>query len=143
MAVLALQMVPGLVGEKLVEELRASGSLKSSPDSAMGWGVPSLSRVYRLAPMLSGKAVNSSLPSVWSPSRGPLVFSASSAQTQGHLGMELRDLQGRIKFRWEGKWTLGSSVWDPSSGQAPRQGLLVARWWGDYGNGASTIYVAP
>jgi hypothetical protein len=143
MAVLALQMAPGLTGEDLVLAFRASGTLKSAPTAKMGWGVPSLSRVGMLEPILSKKAMDSRLPSVWSPSRGPLAFSASSAQTEGHLGVELRDLQGRIKFRWEGMWTLGSSVWSPSWQTAPRQGLLVARWWGDYGNGASTIYVAP
>lgn len=143
MAALALQMAPGLKGNDLVLALRASGTLRSAPDGKMGWGIPSLARVGMLEPILSKKASNSRFPSVWSPSKGPLVFSASSAQTEGFLGVELRDVQGAIKYRWEGKWTLGSSIWNPSSRAAPRQGLLVARWWGDYGTDAATIYVAP
>jgi subtilisin family serine protease len=153
MAVLALQMAPGLRGEDLVLALRSSGTLKSAPTAKMGWGVPSLPGVKYLAPFLSKKATSPSLPSVWSPSKDPLLFFASSAQTEGHLGIELLDVQGRIKFRWEGNLPLrvakdregrfGNPVWNPSWQNAPRQGLLVARWWGDYGTGATTIYVAP
>ncbi|HXP89629.1 MAG TPA: S8 family serine peptidase [Fibrobacteria bacterium] len=143
MAVLSLQMAPGIAGENLVLALRASGTSNVSPDPKRGWGVPSLARVGRLEPILSQGGGGSPLPQVWSPSRGPLLFSASSAQTQGHLGVEMRDIQGRVLFRWEGPWLLGANLWNPSSRDAPRQGIKVLQWWGDYGSGASTIYIAP
>ena len=69
-----------------------------------------------------------------------LKFDASFAQTDSRLGVELRDVQGRILFRWEGRWIAGQS-WKPNL--PTKLGIVVANWWGDFGQGASKCVVAP
>jgi subtilisin family serine protease len=137
MAVLARQLAPGLTGQEIVEAFRSSGTLANHPDSTMGWGVPNLLKMYglRKSALSPLRLFRSASGTGWM-----LKFEASSALTDSHLGVELRDSQGRLLFRWEGRWLAGKS-WTPA---LPRgTGILVANWWGDFGQGASKFLVAP
>jgi len=137
MAVLARQIAPGLSSQELVAAFRSSGTLSTRPDSAVGWGVPNLLRMYGLR-----KSSTSPLYLTRSATGAPwmLKFDASFAQTDSRLGVELRDVQGRILFRWEGRWIAGQS-WKPNL--PTKLGIVVANWWGDFGQGASKCVVAP
>jgi len=137
MSVLALQLQPWRAGEDLVLAMRASGSLRDSPDPKMGWGIPNLSRLEGL-----GKSAGFPLHLFRLSSGGPweLEFDGPTAEAGSRFGLELRDLRGRIVYRWEGNWT--NQVWIPFP-HGVHFGLVVANWWGAYGTGSSAFVVSP
>jgi len=142
MAVLVRQLLPGLTAIQVVEAFKASGTRAGNPDDSVGWGVPSLLRISELKGQISSSVPVARL--VWHrPYAGSpwvLSFGASSIFSGSRLGLDLRDLQGRVLFRWEGIWQTGMK-WTPFS--KPRPGIVVARWWGDYGDGAANFLVVP
>jgi len=138
MAVLALQLeLHTDTGEDMVSAIRASGTLHGSPDPRMGWGIPSLRRQVGLGKSI-GNPLHLSRRNPGEP--WTLKFDGPITEAGARLGLELRDLQGRALFRWEGNWT--EQRWTPFP-RGVRFGLVVANWWGAYGTGSSTFVVAP
>jgi subtilisin family serine protease len=138
MAVLARQLEPPWhTAEDLVLAMRASGTLRGSPNPKMGWGIPNLSRLQGL-----GKSPGYPLHMFRLSQGGPweLEFDGPGAEAGSRFGLELRDVRGRLLYRWEGNWT--NQLWAPFPRDV-RFGLVVANWWGAYGTGSSAFVVSP
>jgi hypothetical protein len=141
MAALSLQLgklnPPKRSGEDLVLAMRASGTLHDSPTPKMGWGIPNLSRLQGL-----GKSPGYPLHlfRLFSGGAWALEFDGPGAEAGSKFGLELRDVQGRVLFRWEGNWT--EQRWTPFP-RGVHFGLVVANWWGAYGTGTSAFVVSP
>lgn len=137
LAVLAHQLNPGLRGWELRQRIIASSSLAAAPDSVRGSGIPNL--VALIPGLGAGRGAS---PVTWSASDRTLRFHASSALPGGRFGIEISSLQGRRVFRTEGHW-YDAPLWQPSQVSTPREPILVARWWGDYGEGTTRLLNLP
>lgn len=142
LAVLARQLLPGATAMELLAKIQASGDSARTPGAAIGNGLPNLLRIKAVNDLLS-KVRLSGPPLSWRPGSGPLSFRNSSAQGGGKLELVLSTLSGRIVFRRTGPYQTGAGLWNPSGASSPRPGILVARWWGEYGNGSQSILILP
>lgn len=140
LAVLARQLLPGATTMELLAKIQASGDMVRSPGAVVGSGLPDLRRIQAVNDILSS-VKSRKLPTFWKPGVDPLLFRISSAQGGGKLDLVLATPSGRIVFRRSGTYQTGASLWNPSGASAPRPGVLLARWSGDYGKGAQVIVV--
>lgn len=143
-AALAWQLQPGSSAAQLRTQIQESARLSSSSqawtrDSIRGYGLPDLRRIFR---DISGARMLA-LPTSWRPDQEPLVFQTSSAQGGGRLELKMSTPDGRIVFSRSGVYQTGAAVWSPRGSAAPRPGMLLASWSGDYGSGGQTILILP
>lgn len=139
-AALAKQLLPGATAMELRAKILASGETAREPTQRTGNGLPDLRRILAVNDILSSTRTHK-LPLLWRPGTDPLLFRVSSAQSGGKLELVLSTPSGRIVFRRSGSYQVGASLWNPGNGAAPRPGILLARWSGDYGKGAQVVVV--
>jgi hypothetical protein len=140
LATLALQLEPGVSAMRLLAQIKASGLSSASPSPVVGYGLPDLRKIEDVNVILS-RAKSQRLPTIWNPRASPLLFRINSAQGGGKLELSLSTPAGRILFRRSGPYQIGASLWSPVGQSAPRQGILLARWTGDYGTGSQVIVI--
>ena len=140
LAALAWQLEPGVSAMRLLAQIKASGSSADAPGLVIGYGLPDLRHIEDVSIIVS-RSKSQRLPSVWNPQADPLLFRISSALGGSNLDLVLTTPSGRILFRRSGSYQIGASLWNPVGPSVPRQGILLARWKGDYGTGSQIIVV--
>ncbi|HNY32063.1 MAG TPA: S8 family serine peptidase [Fibrobacteria bacterium] len=144
LAVLATQTLRGkLSSGQIRDRIQRSGHLWPRIDTSMGSGLPDLRRIEEIRSLIqSGGGLNPSSRPGLTWRQGSLRFTASSAILGSTLGVEVTDPQGHVLFSRKSTWN-GEVLWKPQTGGSHRPGILLARWWGDYGKGSTRLMLLP
>lgn len=128
MAVLLRQIRPNWTARQIRDSLKASGSKQSSPDTALGWGLPDLRRIGSLVESVA--PITGKLPLVWA-GQSVIRVGAFSAD----VVFSLRSLNGRIVAVELKRDEAGLYF------AAPPPGIYFATWKGRSIDGSRSVVV--